>query len=63
MKKIGLVAAVLVIIGAINWGLIGLIDFDFIGYLFGKLYLDRILYVLIGIAGIYQAIHLFLKKR
>jgi uncharacterized protein len=63
MKHIKLIAAILVILGAIDWGFIGLFDFDIIGYLFSWFFLDRIVYVLIGIAGVYQLIHLFLKKR
>ena len=56
MKKIESIGAILVILGAINWGLVGLFDFDLIGYLFGRLLVDRLVYILIGIAGIYQIV-------
>jgi uncharacterized membrane protein YuzA (DUF378 family) len=44
----------LVIIGAINWGLIGFFRFDLIGFLFGDLsWISRIIYVIVGISGLY----------
>lgn len=48
-------ALVLVIIGAINWGLLGLFRFDLVGALFGgqMAMLSRIIYALIGLAGLY----------
>jgi hypothetical protein len=47
----------LVIIGALNWGLYGLFGFDLVAYLFGALsVLSRIVYVLVGLAGLYLLI-------
>ncbi len=48
-------ALVLVIIGAINWGLISLFQFDLVATLFGGqgALLSRIVYGLVGLAGIY----------
>lgn len=47
------VALVFTIIGAIVWGLIGLFDFNLVTFLFGDgSILSRIVYVLVGIAGI-----------
>lgn len=44
----------LVIIGAINWGLIGFFRFDLVAFLFGNLsWLSRIIYALVGIGGLY----------
>ena len=44
----------LTIIGAVNWGLIGLFRFDLVAFLFGNLsWLSRIVYVLVGICGLY----------
>ena len=44
----------LVIIGAINWGLVGFFRFDLIAYLFGSLtWISRILYALVGLSGLY----------
>ena len=49
-------ALVLVIIGAINWGLIGLFRFDLVASLFGgqTALLSRIVYSLVGLAGLYS---------
>lgn len=44
----------LVIIGAINWGLIGFFHFDLVAFLFGEMsWLSRIVYALVGISGLY----------
>ena len=43
----------LVIIGAVNWGLIGFFRFDLVNFLFGNLsWLSRVIYALVGIAGL-----------
>jgi uncharacterized membrane protein YuzA (DUF378 family) len=47
-------ALTIVIIGAINWGLIGFFKFDLIAFLFGDMtWITRILYALVGICGLY----------
>jgi len=58
MRKLALV---LVIIGALNWGLIGLLEFDLVASLFGgsTSFLSRTVYALVGIAGIYAITLLF----
>ena len=44
----------LVIIGAINWGLIGFFRFDLIAFIFGNMsWISRIIYALVGISGLY----------
>ena len=44
----------LVIVGAVNWGLIGFFRFDLVAFLFGDLsWLSRIIYALVGIGGLY----------
>ena len=44
----------LVIIGAINWGLIGFFSFDLVAFLFGTMsWFSRVIYALVGISGIY----------
>ena len=54
-------ALVLVIIGALNWGLIGIFGFDFVGALFGgqMSILSRIIYTLVGISGLWAITILF----
>lgn len=50
-----MIGLILVIIGAINWGLIGLFSFDLVATLFGSMStFSRIVYVLVGIAGLYS---------
>ncbi|MDY2791016.1 MAG: DUF378 domain-containing protein [Lachnospiraceae bacterium] len=45
----------LVIIGAINWGLIGFFRFDLVNVIFGNMsILSRIIYALIGVSGLYS---------
>ena len=51
------VAIVLTAIGAINWGLVGLFDFNLVSALFGPMStLSRIIYVIVGLAGIYLVV-------
>jgi len=53
MATLQKVALVLTIIGALNWGLIGLFDFNLVSALFGdENVMTRIIYVLVGLAGI-----------
>lgn len=54
MKVLDYTALALSIIGAINWGLIGLFRFDLVAFLFGNMsMLSRIVYVLVGVSGLY----------
>ena len=55
------VSLVLIIIGAINWGLIGLFQFDLVAFLFGGqgAMISRILYAVIGAAGLWSISLLF----
>jgi hypothetical protein len=54
MKVIDKIALVLIIIGAINWGLIGFFKFDLVATLFGEMsVLSRIVYALVGISGLW----------
>lgn len=62
MKTIDTIALVLIIIGAINWGLIGLFKFDLVATLFGEMSaLSRIIYTLVGISGLWGIKLLFSK--
>lgn len=54
MKVINVLALTIAIIGALNWGLIGVFDFNLVEYLFGAASLmTRVIYVLVGICGLY----------
>lgn len=56
-KALWLVAFVLVVVGALNWGLVGLAQFDLVATLFGgsTSIISRIVYSLVGIAGLLLA--------
>lgn len=54
------VALVLLIIGGLNWGLVGLFTFDLVAAIFGEMsVLSRIIYILVGISAIWIAIEAF----
>ena len=61
MKKLDVVAAILVVVGALNWGLVAVARFDLVATIFGMKFgevsaLSAIVYGLVGLAGIYQAV-------
>ena len=55
MKSLNWIALTLVIIGAINWGLIGFFNFDLVTTIFGGglYWISRIIFAIVGLAGIY----------
>ena len=57
MRALTIIALLLVVIGAINWGLIGFFGFNLVAAIFGTsmagLALQRIIYALVGLAGVY----------
>lgn len=61
MKNLDVIAAALVIIGALNWGLAGVFHVDLVAALFGMKFgqtsgLSAVVYGLVGLAGLYQAL-------
>lgn len=61
MKILNWVATILVIVGAVNWGLVGLLNLDLVALIFGMgSALAKVVYVLVGIAGVYV---IFLAKK
>jgi uncharacterized membrane protein YuzA (DUF378 family) len=56
MKPLNLVTLILLIIGGINWGLVGLFQFDLVAAIFGgqNAALSRIIYVLVGASALWQ---------
>lgn len=56
MKKIDMIALILLVIGGITWGIFGLSNFNIIDYVFGKIWIDKILYVLVGLSAIYALV-------
>lgn len=62
MKIIDKITLFLIVIGAINWGLIGLFNFNLVDTIFGTASLiSRIIYVLVGISGLWGIKLLFDK--
>ena len=60
MKIIDKIALILVIIGAINWGLIGIFQFNLVEAIFGNMtVIARIIYGLVGISGLWAIKLLF----
>lgn len=59
MKALNLITLILVIVGGVNWGLVGLFGFDLVAALFGAgSALARIVYILVGISAIWQIVPL-----
>jgi len=55
MKALKLISQILIIVGGLNWGLIGLFSFDLVAAIFGEMsVLSRIVYTLVGISALYQ---------
>ena len=54
MKIIDKIALILIVIGAINWGLIGIFNFNLVEFIFGNMTVpSRIIYALVGISGLW----------
>lgn len=63
METLQKVCLVLTIIGAVNWGLIGLLDFNLVEALFGEMTaLTRLIYSLVGITGLINVGLLFMHS-
>jgi uncharacterized protein len=57
MKSLDVTAAVLLVIGGLNWGLVGVANFDLVATIFGETTpLSRLVYVVVGLAALYQAV-------
>ncbi|MFZ2038393.1 MAG: DUF378 domain-containing protein [Minisyncoccia bacterium] len=61
MKLLNITTLILVIVGALNWGLVGALDFNLVSFLLGMGMLANTVYVLVGISAVYQAIVAFKK--
>jgi len=57
MKAVDMLAAILLIVGGLNWGLFGGFHFDLVAAVLGPFSaISRIVYVLVGLAAVYQAV-------
>jgi uncharacterized membrane protein YuzA (DUF378 family) len=61
MRQLEIIATTLLVVGALNWGLVGFARFDLVAALFGMEFgetsaLTSVIYGLVGIAGVYRAV-------
>lgn len=58
MRFLDVLAAVLLVVGGLNWGLVGFFQFDLVAAIFGgqSAILSRAVYALVGLSALYQAI-------
>ncbi len=70
MKSMDVIAAILLVVGGLNWGLVGLLHFDLVAWITGaggfgaQNALGTLVYVLVGLAALYQATALrFIQRR
>lgn len=57
MKAFDVIVSVLLVVGGLNWGLVGLFGFDLVASIFGHMsFLSRIVYILVGVSAAYQGI-------
>lgn len=55
MKALDVIVAILLVVGGLNWGLVGFFNFNLVDAIFGPMSLiSRIIYALVGLAAIYQ---------
>lgn len=60
MAVINKITLLLLIVGGLNWGLVGLLQFDLVAALFGEMsLLSRVVYSLVGLSALWQLIPLF----
>jgi len=60
MKIVNTVTLVLLIVGGLNWGLVGLFGFDLVAAIFGEMSpLSRVVYTLVGASALWQLVPLF----
>jgi len=57
MKKLDVLAAILLVVGGLNWGLVGAANFDLVATLFGAgSPLATLVYLLVGVSAVYQGL-------
>jgi uncharacterized membrane protein YuzA (DUF378 family) len=68
VKALNIITAVLLIVGGVNWGLVAIAEFDLVATVFGMAFgetniASRIVYALVGLSALYQAIRLPAAQR
>jgi len=57
MKSLDTIVAILLVVGGLNWGLVGLFNFDLVAAIFGDgALLARVVYLLVGLSAVYQGL-------
>ena len=57
LKEVDILALLLLVVGGLNWGLVGLFEFNLVAFILGQVaILERIVYVLVGLAALYAAV-------
>ena len=57
MKALKIIALILVVVGGLNWGLVGLLDFDLVAAIFGDMStISRAVYILVGLGAVVLAV-------
>jgi uncharacterized membrane protein YuzA (DUF378 family) len=68
MKRLNAVAAPLLVVGGLNWGLVAIAEFDLVAWIFGEEFgttnaVTRIVYGLVGVAAVYAIAALLARRR
>jgi uncharacterized protein len=64
MRALNVLTQVLLIVGGLNWLLVGALEFDLVAAIFGDMTpLSRIVYVLVGLSALYQIVPLISGKQ
>jgi len=57
MKTLDIIVAILLVVGGLNWGLVGLFSFDLVKTILGDMtFLSRLVYILVGLSALYQVL-------
>ena len=57
MKSLDTIVAILLVVGGLNWGLVGLLNFDLVASVFGEMSaISRVVYALVGLSAVYQGL-------
>ncbi len=61
-KILDLIAGILVVIGGLNWGLVGALKFNLVEWAFGAGLATMIIYIVVGVAALWMIVSFFMKK-
>ena len=63
LNALGWTALILVVIGGINWGLVGIFEYNLVSSIFGEMSVwSRLIYIIVGIAALYEIIDAFAES-